>query len=415
MCAASEPLPHSLTPSQVPTADILLKLLDIHNVAGVRSDVIRLTAVYVSHSLKDLRDDTLSSETSIVGVWLRLIDQYSEPSQIVAVRSGVITAIDESRLLIGTNEMRSSSSPLRLRAEVTVWLVAVRLLQDDDADVREACAELVSRVLCPEHGPMVVSHAVELVFETMTSRFGGSSPEYVTFLVDLIGVATDRPEDAFASCDVNSESMGKQFEKESDNFHAEDAFLVRLASQHLARILSAPPHDVTVDQWPLPNGSNPLLKCDGVLAWSRIWLRYFGAKVRQCVELMGPSLSATWIGGVSYHREVFLLLFRIINGLSAFAAAASSTRPGEGEDYKELPIASAVQQTHSLAEADDGSNTVSLKGIADSVRELLELDIHPILKHSLSRTLASLGVTDKHVQPLSGVPEFLLVYTPSDK
>lgn len=89
----------------------------------------------------------------------------------------------------------SSPSPLVEKCIVQMWIIVIRLLEDDDESIREKTAHVVSSTGDFQTGkrPLMVSRALEKAFEFLSLHFGASK-DYRNFLlrsVDAGDVAAD--------------------------------------------------------------------------------------------------------------------------------------------------------------------------------------------------------------------------------
>lgn len=128
----------------------------------------------------------------------------------------------------------SSPSPLVEKCIVQMWIVIIRLLEDDDESIRDKTAQVVSVAGDLQTGsplirkqPLMVSRALESAFEFLTSHFG-TCGEYRDFLLRSIDAG-----------DVAGEEIGKAsgarvlFDEEDTN-----AYLILIIFSIMAFIIN---------------------------------------------------------------------------------------------------------------------------------------------------------------------------------
>lgn len=141
------------------------------------------------------------------------------------------------------------------KATVEAWMVVVKLLQDDDDDLRDVriCAIAANRVLMivqsvakfaatlayegsklPVHNSVIVSRAIQLAFDYLTQNFA-SSEHYFEYLVKLVV----QSEDIATSMNRDHVEDDVLFETEEDNIFFENVSLIQFATYHINEILAA--------------------------------------------------------------------------------------------------------------------------------------------------------------------------------
>ena len=182
------------------------------------------------------------------------------------------------------------------------WLAALVLLQDDDEDAREAMARAVSAAVA--RGGVQPAKAMEVVFEFLAAE-RPPQPRWEAYLSAALRVAGAQDG---AGADgaggaggadflVSDEAMARRlFEKECDNFQAEELIVVMLAARHRRGAGAGA-------------GAAAAEEAAAQLA------EYLGS-------LAGAGTATCWAGGVSSRSDIFLHVYRQLLAIWALGSGA---------------------------------------------------------------------------------------------
>lgn len=336
-----------------PSDDLVQKLLpkitdilESASDADVVAPALELLALLTSNS-------SLSSAS-----WNQLHEQIvarSDEKQPLALRRAAAKAISHCDVLSGTTDSDTSNEGIVIA--VDSWLSAIKLLQDDDANVRRIVNEAVSKAMnisAPTSDTLVLPQAIErLVGDFGKTQYGYSQVQ------QMVSRLTDAPTEieqylrGGASKDLGATDLSSRiFEAESDNYFAEPD----LMAQNLLYQLELK-RDQLYDK---------LAMDETILAIARAALSSLDSALHR-----GTS-TAEWLGGVTHYPGVFPALQ---NSLIAAAAAASRSTDSPSESVTELRELSAriLASESTLHPLTKQALRVVASGSKHSVAELLFL------------------------------------------
>eukprot|EP00281_Chroomonas_sp_CCMP1168_P008861 CAMPEP_0206267988 /NCGR_PEP_ID=MMETSP0047_2-20121206/31456_1 /ASSEMBLY_ACC=CAM_ASM_000192 /TAXON_ID=195065 /ORGANISM="Chroomonas mesostigmatica_cf, Strain CCMP1168" /LENGTH=313 /DNA_ID=CAMNT_0053696255 /DNA_START=1 /DNA_END=942 /DNA_ORIENTATION=+ len=256
---------------------------------------------------------------AMLGEWLDMIERFSGEANHLDQRSAAAEALSASRLLTWCMDT-ASVGPEETTAAVRGWLIALMLLQDDDEEVRIGIAVAVSEAVSGAKGDAGVqpSKAIELLLDHMTCKFE-NHPLYVKFLLSVVGAKEEGREEHVAD-DVMTRRL---FEKECDNFQAEELLMMQCCALHVRR---------------LGAGGSFLRAVERLRAYVDGDAARLGEKT-------------DWAGGVSSRSDVFAEMYRLVLGVYASMpeAGQGGDEGASGRDALEAVCKSLVEQrTHLL-------------------------------------------------------------------
>lgn len=276
------------------------------------------------------QDSTLLCEC--ISHFVTLIKQHSDASETVTIRKAAAESMVSSGLLeqaefIGhqiTSQNLEPKESVELFAYqiLDIWFTCIKLLEDEDVDLRQKLALDVQK--CFPNGfrtvsqsgfvPAQVEKVMELSLEFLSSTFGNWAV-YFDYLVKQVF-------DAASYGVVSGEDLIRRvFDKEIDNYHEEKLLICQLCCSHLENL-------------PVLN----CYKCDGssrdeFVAFLKTWRLRFRDQltsfVNEHVEKLGD---AHWIGGVGNHKDAFLPLYGNLLGIFALSKCLAAIGVDIGKD-----------------------------------------------------------------------------------
>jgi hypothetical protein len=216
-------------------------------------------------------------------VWTELVEESSNTFQPDNVRSGCQKSIQHSKVLYNDN-IESSEDLFR------VWTTCVRLLQDDEDDIRQATTVMVSPTKKQQ-----VDAALQDSFTYMSSKFVNCE-FYSLFLLDLVALEESDEDGSIQIpfAEELSDNPPALFDKEEDNLFQEELFAIQLSAFYLHKL----------------NLSDEL---------RNQYLQKLLKQLNYIVKLIEKPDALFWIGDVSYHPMVFQTLYRLVIGLLALS------------------------------------------------------------------------------------------------
>ncbi|GAA5795031.1 hypothetical protein HPULCUR_000382 [Helicostylum pulchrum] len=155
-----------------------------------------------------------------LGTWSAYIEKYSQKDITLPLREAVVKSLQFTSTQVFANTLETNDKE---DARVTAALAMTQLLQDDDVDVRDDTACIVSEAL---QLPAPVHHerALELVHKYLTSRFDQSKLLKTSLQNTLVG-----PESLQTVWDNELSQSKVLFAKEDPNIFKEDLIDVQWA------------------------------------------------------------------------------------------------------------------------------------------------------------------------------------------
>jgi hypothetical protein len=251
-----------------------------------------------------------------VDEWIHLVKKHSAGSESVNFRRATAEAIVASKLLEQVPWVASKLASKEDeefaewygRSLLQVWCVCVKLLEDEDPELRQSLAMSLMDVLALLSGtlrnahfdsaiPSQVERVVQLIFQCLSSHFG-TWQVYWEVLAEWVLGSEDI--DALLINDVDL--VRRLFDKEIDNHHEEELVFVQLCCLHLRQL-------TTSDE-----------------AFVKVWRQKFLEQVKSCAELtLRMQEKMSWVGGVTNHQDAFKMVYRRLLGLLTFAGPCTSS------------------------------------------------------------------------------------------
>ena len=293
---------------------------------------------------------------AMLAEWLAVVEEQAEEARHVDERTAAVGSLCRSSLLhLSKASLHAlpDDAWLQLRALVVRgWLLALLLLQDDDEEARCMMARAVSEAAVRAGAPgaqegvgVQAAKAIELVFHHVSgAALGASEPAWQAFLAGMVtrsphaeGSVTEMAEGGKEG--LSDEAMARRlFEKECDNFQAEELLIIQLSALHLRRrVGEAPPQ-------PLVHALTDKRDA-GAAVLARL--------EAQVAAMQSGGKGTSWAGGATSRLDVFLDTYRMV--LACFAWGVG----GEEEE------------------------AAALKRVASG---MAALEAHPLLLHALHLT-----------------------------
>jgi len=259
-----------------------------------------------------------------VDEWISLVKEHSAASESANFRRATAQAIVASKLLDQVpwvaSKLASKEDGLELefaewygRSLLQVWCVCVKLLEDEDPELRQSLVLPLLDVLALSSGtngnahfdaavPSQVERVVQLAFQCLSSHFG-SWRVYWEVLAEWVLGSEDI--DALLANDVDL--VRRLFDKEIDNHHEEELLFVQLCCLHLRRLMMC---------------------CESSReAFVGVWRHRFLEQAKSCAELtIRMQEKMSWVGGVTNHQDAFKMVYRRLLGLLTFAGPCISSQ-----------------------------------------------------------------------------------------
>ena len=334
---------------------------------------------------QELRDGSGTGTTSVEAVeamlteWLAMVEEQADESRHVDGRAAAVDSLCRSTLLqLSRESLRSMPAEawLRLRTVVVrAWLLALLLLQDDDEEARCMMARAVSAAVsckgeaCQGVAAVQPAKAIEFAFQHVSDpALGAHEPMWHAFLKRMLakkaaadggGAEASEGEEL-----LSDEAMARRlFEKECDNFQAEELLIVQLSALHVRRLASATSLDA-------PCGAGLLANSRAAAAAAA--LAALDAEV-SAVEAVGSgeATKSSWAGGVTSRHDVFASMYRLVLACYAWGV-------GDAQGEKET--------------------------LARVVGALQKLDVHPLLLHALRLIAGSSPSESQRLVSDDGLP-----------
>lgn len=275
-----------------------------------------------------------------VDEWICLVKEHSAASESANFRRATALAIVASKFLDQVpwvaSKLASKEGGLVLefaewygKSLLQVWCVCVKLLEDEDPELRQSLALSLLDVLAFSSGtngnahfnaavPSQVERVVQLAFQCLSSHFGWWQVYWEVLAEWVLG-----SEDIDALLVNDMDLVRRLFDKEIDNHHEEELVFVQLCCLHLRR----------------------LLNCESCSeAFVGVWRHRFLEQAKSCAELtIRMQEKMSWVGGVTNHQDAFKMVYRRLLGLLTFAGPCISSETQTLKDQL-LEISGLLQQ-----------------------------------------------------------------------
>jgi len=246
-------IPHSGSLLGVDVWAPLAYLLQHSRNLRVQEEALRCLGIVLSAEIQDSR--TLpafpafapsSPLASHMEEWLRQVETQAGPKCPPSSREAAADSLKASRVL----SLLSGDSPTSLSHTASwgpvvlrAWGVALRLMEDDDSEAREAAAAAAGQALPGDQdkGAMHEHEVMSLCFAHLTATFGDLPEYHQLLLATVLGSESSEASSAggLAALRAREDDVeGEEdedflFEKEADNMHGEPLFVAQLAAVQL--------------------------------------------------------------------------------------------------------------------------------------------------------------------------------------
>ncbi|KAH6791145.1 thyroid adenoma-associated-like protein [Perilla frutescens var. frutescens] len=272
-----------------------------------------------------------------------LIEQNSDASQPVTMRKAAAESIVASGILthaeplgsliyiypISDGDASSHFKPeeairLYARKVLDLWLTCIKLLEDEDVNLRKRLALDVQKSLPSREptkdspaatGTSQVEKVIESCFEHLSTVFGHWI-DYLDYLCCWVMNTANNTNYVASGGDL----VRRVFDKEIDNHHEEKLLICQICCSHLETNLVSKPQ--AGESW-IKSGARHLLH--------RWRTRFFKQLTAFIHDHIGNRGSDDWIGGVGNHKDAFLPLYA---NLAAFYALSNCILKQEPENSR---------------------------------------------------------------------------------
>ncbi|CAA0828425.1 Unknown protein [Striga hermonthica] len=304
----------------------LVSFLEITRHAKTRQTLIcclGICAKQISNLFMNRKSDDPSSRSfshfyEALSYFVGLIEQYSEASQPVNMRKAAADSLIASNLLaqaealgalISKNSLSSHffkvEDDIRLytRKVLDLWSTCVKLLEDEDAELRKKLALNIQKIFLSRNSSLdaIASSQVEKVIESCfehLSRIFGHWHDYLDYLCCWVLIAANSSKNYV----VSGENLVRRvFDKEIDNHHEEKLLICQLICSHLGKI-------------PV---SKELEARDVLRKWRTKVFEQLVEFARERVERKG---CVGWVGGLGNHKDTFLQIYANLLGFYSLSS-----------------------------------------------------------------------------------------------
>ena len=266
---------------------------------------------------------------------LKVIQIHSMPNELVMLRRAASKAIIASNILLQivwvardhTRVLTSGANEWIMHLVLDVWLVCIKLLEDEDMALRDRLSIEVLHIVSSavdkisdsssfDFVPAQVERVIHLSFDYLTLHMGYS----VLYLDCLVNwVWKDISDTSFMQDDCDL--VRRLFDKEIDNHHEEKLLFTQLCCLHLSSILNDidRPREMMVES---RNGDSHLSE---IPAFIRHWRMKFLTHLRPFVErVVALENRLLWLGGLTNHPDVFRTLYPLLLGVYTFIGLSNN-------------------------------------------------------------------------------------------
>lgn len=280
-----------------------------------------------------------------IHTWIALIKKYSNPCESVHMRKATAEGIIASGLLeevswIGskisngealikmTNMGDHEELDLYARAILDTWFACIKLMEDEDVNLRQKLAVALVRSMSSSPCkstvknvvPTQVERVLELCFDFLTDSF---SQWLVYFDYLAYWVLGSEVDSIFMT--RNGDLVRRLFDKELDNHHEERLLISQLCCLHLQKQLSAQVLKAEFEGTKISFATNldqdtHFNYREEIKVYMHTWRMKFLSKTilfaKHCNKLES---SLSWVGGIVNHQDIFKILYPCLLGLYVFA------------------------------------------------------------------------------------------------
>ncbi|KAL2523103.1 hypothetical protein Fot_27026 [Forsythia ovata] len=273
-----------------------------------------------------------------ISYFIDLIEQYGDASEPVNMRkaaaesmvaSGLLAQAEVVGSLVSSEQFSDGNLFSDFKPEVDIklyagrildlWLICIKLLEDEDVGIRKRLALEVQKCLTSrkprEHfsagiAPRQVEKVIALCFEHLSSMFSHWL-EYLDYLCCWVLNAANNANYVVSKGDL----VRRVFDKEIDNHHEEKLFICQICCSQLENILTT--KFCTFD-------SNESETPDFLHKWRSRFRQQLILFASDHIEKLG---GVNWIGGVGNHKDSFLPVYANLLMLHALSNCVFQLEP----------------------------------------------------------------------------------------
>lgn len=289
-------------------------------------------------------DKRLANVYSCISYYVDLIEHHSSASEPVNMRNAAAESIIASGLLdhakifgsiVFSNSVPGKNPCLRFKIEeavniyghkiLNVWLTCIKLLEDEDVELRRKLALDVQRCITSSkiqnvhHAGLVpsqVEKVIEMCFGHLSSIFG----HWIDYFDSLCHWVFDAA-NYVVSAVPRGDLVRRVFDKEIDNHHEEKLMICQICCSYLEKLPIS-------KSWAIDLSDNHKVR-DFLHEWRSRFCRSLISFANDYIGQQGVD----WIGGVGNHKDAFLPLY---GNLLAFFALSNCIFQQERENSKSM-------------------------------------------------------------------------------
>jgi hypothetical protein len=297
--------------------------------------------------------------------WVELCLHYSAGDQSVEWRR----AVTDGAISAGHPFYNNGTSTTEPVDSVKTWehfrlqyhLLALRVLQDDDIDLRlDVIAALPQMLpgLFPGGAPVCLSRGIEAIFEGMHSAFA-HMPAYAKFLVEQLSLPY-AGESFLNSIEDPSQVKFFLFDPEKNNMFIEPLYTSQLALDGILHLIRAQPSSTMMSSVLVGHQPDILRRLEQAVGWIR-------RRREQPPKAYPSAISTAASDFYTWQEPVFAELNRVLSAIYALIQCPES-------------FASQQQQQHDEAK-EQASAVADMERTVTALVALLQLGIlHPLLR-----------------------------------
>lgn len=294
-----------------------------------------LTPILYNHANSDQFERCAIHLYEFISHFVDLIKKHSDSSEAVNMRKAAAESIIASGLLkeaelfnsfllknqIICENSQSYFNPeeamtIYARDSLDLWFTCIKLLEDEDVDLRRRLAVDVQKCYSSEISvaPTQVEKVIELSFEYLSSIFG-NWVQYLDYLSTWVFNA--------ANNDISTGDLVRRvFDKEIDNHHEEKLLICQICCSHIENLPIS------------KNWAASFPEKDGVKTFLLKWrMRFYSQLISFANKNAKGQGGVDWIGGIGNHKDAFPPLYANLLGLYALSNCIFN---GESENSEDL-------------------------------------------------------------------------------
>eukprot|EP01102_Stenamoeba_stenopodia_P015005 TRINITY_DN5070_c0_g1_i1.p1 TRINITY_DN5070_c0_g1~~TRINITY_DN5070_c0_g1_i1.p1 ORF type:complete len:845 (-),score=221.95 TRINITY_DN5070_c0_g1_i1:79-2613(-) len=329
--------------------------IEVTNIEHKTSTEVKQSAIVtLGYCLNNIPKD--KEQEPLIQKWLSLLNEYSEATQIVNFRAAVGKSLREAQSYLTSILFSTTTTNMTTTTHedivVRMWLILIRLIQDDNEGIRMIVADIISPIIASSYGSkgnnssiadsssssaspslacysisslvdatsLNVSFALESCFALLSLKFAKNSI-YLNYLFDQVfGFATS---DALLQrFDPNDTTL---FARELDNFWEEPLLLSQLSSVALLKLSSEESQLFEKHSEDRKTLAQKLLhQLDFIINWMT---------------------TATWAQRETYQNDAHLLIKRVLIAIVTLAATLQKKTKQSDHDVVEFETRMVAVQT----------------------------------------------------------------------